>query len=73
MLEISAPAGAPPFASPGALFRIPPGGGTPVNITPTVTGGFVAPGGIAVGSDGALYITVNSISATAGSVIKVVE
>ena len=24
--------------------------------------GFVAPGGIAVGSDGALYITVNSIS-----------
>jgi hypothetical protein len=73
VLEISAPAGAPPFGPPGALLRIPPGGGTPVNITPTVTGGFVAPGGIAVGSDGALYITVNSISAAAGFVIKVVE
>ena len=73
VLEISAPAGAPPFGPPGALLRIPPGGGTPVDITPTVTGGFVAPGGIAVGSDGALYITVNSISATAGFVIKVVE
>jgi hypothetical protein len=73
VLEISAPAGAPPFGPPGALLRIPPGGGTPVNITPTVTGGFVAPGGIAVGSDGALYITVNSISAAGGFVIKVVE
>ncbi len=31
-------AGAPPFGPPGALFRIPPGGGTPVNITPTVPG-----------------------------------
>ena len=73
VLEISAPAGGPPFGPPGALFRIPPGGGTPVDITPTVPGGgFVAPGGIAVGSDGALYITVNSISATLGYVIKVV-
>jgi hypothetical protein len=75
VLEISAPGGPPPFGGTGALFRIPPGGGTPVNITPTVPGGgsFVAPGGIAIGSDGALYITVNSISATAGFVIKVVQ
>jgi hypothetical protein len=73
VLEISAPGGPPPFGGTGALFRVPPGGGAPVNITPTVQGGFVAPGGIAIGSDGALYITVNSISATAGFVIKVVE
>jgi hypothetical protein len=71
VLEISAPAGGPPFKSPGALFRIPPGGGTPVDVTPTVPGGFVAPGGIAIGSDEALYITVNSISAKDGFVIKV--
>jgi hypothetical protein len=71
VLEISAPGGPPPFGGTGALFRVPPGGGTPVNITPTVQGGFATPGGIAVGSDGALYITINSIS-TSGSVIKVV-
>ena len=74
VLEISASAGAPPFGPPGALLRVPPGGGTPVDITPTVPGvtGFPTPGGIAVGSDGALYITLNSISPTAGAVIKVV-
>ena len=76
VLEISAVSGAgvPPFAPPGALLRVPPGGGTPVDITPAVPGvtGFPTPGGIAVGSDGALYITLNSISPTAGAVIKVV-
>jgi hypothetical protein len=73
VLEISTPNGPPPFGGTGALLRVPPGGGTPVDVTPTVAGGFVAPGGIAIGSDGALYITVNSISATAGFVIKVVQ
>lgn len=76
VLEISTVSGAgvPPFAPPGALLRVPPGGGTPVDITPAVPGvtGFPTPGGIAVGSDGALYITLNSISPTAGAVIKVV-
>jgi len=74
VLEISTVTGPGllPFAPPGALLRVPAGGGTPVDITPPVQGGFNAPGGIAVGKDGALYITVNSISATQGSVIKVV-
>jgi hypothetical protein len=73
VLEISTPNGPPPFGGNGALLRIPPGGGTPVNITPTIPGvvGFPTPGGIAVGADGALYITINSITAV-GSVIKVV-
>jgi hypothetical protein len=75
VLEISTVSGpmVPPFAPPGALLRVPPGGGTPVNITPALPGGFNFPGGIAVGNDGALYITMNSISPTDGSVIKVVQ
>jgi hypothetical protein len=38
----------------GALLRIPPGGGSPVELVP---GELVLPGGVDVGKDGAVYVT----------------
>lgn len=38
----------------GGLFRIPPGGGTPVELAP---GELVLPGGVDVGKDGTVYVT----------------
>jgi hypothetical protein len=38
----------------GALLRIPPGGGSPVELPP---GKLVPPGGVDVGKDGAVYVT----------------
>lgn len=38
----------------GAVFRIPPGGGAAVELAP---GELVLPGGVAVGRDGAVYVT----------------
>jgi len=38
----------------GGLFRIPPGGGTPVELA---AGELVLPGGVDVGKDGAVYVT----------------
>jgi glucose/arabinose dehydrogenase len=34
--------------------------------------GLVKPGGIAIGPDGALYVTTNSISAGGGQVVRIV-
>jgi len=42
---------APPI---GGLFRIPPGGGTPVELAP---GELILPAGVAIGDQGAVYVT----------------
>jgi hypothetical protein len=51
----------------GALIRVAPDG-TRTELVPDV---LTAPGGIAVGSDGALYVTNNSISSDIGEVIRI--
>jgi len=43
--------GGPPI---GSVFRIPAGGGAAVELAP---GTFILPGGVAVGRDGAVYVT----------------
>jgi len=51
----------------GALIRIAPDG----TRTELVPGVLTAPGGVAVGSDGALYVTNNSIYSNTGEVIRI--
>ncbi|MEP7147523.1 MAG: ScyD/ScyE family protein [Acidobacteriota bacterium] len=51
----------------GALIRIAPDG-TRTEIAP---GTLTAPGGVAVGSDGALYVTNNSIFSGTGEVVRI--
>ena len=51
----------------GALIRIAPDG-TRTELAPGV---LTAPGGVAVGSDGALYVTNNSIFSDIGEVIRI--
>jgi len=51
----------------GALIRIAPGG----TRTELVPGVLTAPGGVAVGRDGALYVTNNSIFSGTGEVIRI--
>ena len=51
----------------GALIRIAPNG----TRTELVPGVLTAPGGVAVGSDGALYVTNNSIYSGTGEVIRI--
>ena len=54
-----------PFAGPGALFRVPPGGGG----SPTlVAGGLPRATGLAVADDGTAYVAVNGASAGTGQV-----
>ena len=51
----------------GKLIRVAPDGTrTPINVP------LVAPGGVAVAKDGTIYVTNNSISATAGQVLRIV-
>lgn len=52
----------------GALIRIAPDG----TRTELVPGALTAPGGIAVGSDGALYVTNNSVFSSTGELIRIV-
>jgi len=67
VLEI-ARAAIPNFGAGGRLVRIAPDG-TQTNI---VSGSpLFAPGGIAVGTDGALYVTNRSTSPTVGEVLKI--
>jgi hypothetical protein len=58
----------PNFGAGGRLVRIAPDG-----TQTTILAGppLIAPGGVAVGKDGALYVTNMSISATAGSVLRI--
>jgi sugar lactone lactonase YvrE len=51
----------------GALIRIAPDG----TRTELVPGVLTAPGGVAVGSDGTLYVTNNSIYSNSGEVIRI--
>jgi hypothetical protein len=51
----------------GALIRIAPDG----TRTELVPGALTAPGGVAVGRDGALYVTNNSIFSSTGEVIRI--
>jgi hypothetical protein len=51
----------------GALIRIAPDG----TRTELVPGALTAPGGVAVGKDGALYVTNNSIFSGTGEVIRI--
>jgi sugar lactone lactonase YvrE len=58
----------PRFGMGGRLVRIAPDG-TQTNI---ISGPpLIAPGGVVVGSDGAIYVTNNSTSALMGQVLKI--
>lgn len=58
----------PNFGAGGRLVRIAPDG----TRTDVVTGPpLIAPGGVAVGSDGALYVTNRSTSSTLGEVLRI--
>lgn len=59
-------AGAAPI---GALLSVPPGGGEPTILINDES--FMAPGGLAVGSDGAIYASLNTLAPGAGSVVKI--
>lgn len=59
--------GANPGVGAGRLLRIPPGGGAP----DVVLGGLVFPAGVAVGPDGALYVTNFGVSPGGGQVLRI--
>lgn len=61
--------GIPNFGGGGRIVRIEPDGTQSVVLSGPQY--LFAPGGIAVGNDGALYVTVASISSTDGAVIRV--
>ncbi|MDQ6696665.1 MAG: ScyD/ScyE family protein [Actinomycetota bacterium] len=53
-----------PFGSPGALVKIPANGGPRV-VTP-----LPAPGGVAVGPHGGVYVSINSVNVKTGAVVR---
>ena len=57
-----------PFAGPGAVRRVPPGGG---GTSTVVAGGLPRATGLLVGGDGAVYVSVNSASAGNGAVWRI--
>jgi hypothetical protein len=60
-------AGAPPI---GAVYSVPPGGGEPTLIVSDER--VMAPGGIAVDAEGAVYVSTNTIPAGAvGEIVKI--
>jgi hypothetical protein len=58
-----------PFAGPGAIRKVPPGGGASSTL---VAGGLTRATGLVVGSDGALYVAVNGASSGNGTVLRIV-
>ena len=58
-----------PFAGPGAIRQVPPGGGAASTL---VAGGLPRATGLAVGHDGALYVSVNGASSGNGAVWRIV-
>ena len=60
--------GIPPFAGPGAIWRVPPGGG---GTSTLVAGNLPRATGLVVGSGGALYVSVNGASAGNGAVWRI--
>jgi sugar lactone lactonase YvrE len=63
----SAGPGAPPPS--GGLWKVPPGGGTPEDITPE---GLIMPGGLAIADDGTVYATTCAICPEMGGVVSLV-
>jgi hypothetical protein len=57
-----------PFAGPGAVRRVPPGGGASSTL---VAGGLARATGLVVSDDGALYVSVNGASAGNGAVLHI--
>jgi hypothetical protein len=57
-----------PLAGPGAIWRVPPGGG---GTSTLVAGGLPSATGLVVGADGALYVSVNGSSAGNGAVWRI--
>jgi len=57
-----------PFAGPGSIRKVPPGGGGSSTL---VAGGLARATGLVVGDDGALYVSVNGASAGNGAVLRV--
>jgi len=57
-----------PLAGPGAIWRVPPGGGATSTL---VAGGLPSATGLVVGADGALYVSVNGSSAGTGAVWRI--
>lgn len=58
-----------PFAGPGAIRKVPPGGGASSTL---VAGGLPRATGLVVGDDGALYVAVNGASSGNGTVLRIV-
>lgn len=58
-----------PFAGPGAVRKVPPGGGSSSTL---VLGGLTRATGLVVGGDGVLYVAVNGASSGNGAVWKIV-
>jgi hypothetical protein len=58
-----------PFAGPGAIRKVPPGGGASSTL---VAGGLPRATGLVLGADGALYVAVNGASAGNGEVLRIV-
>jgi len=66
----AAVAGVPfPFAAPGAIWKVPPGGGASSTL---VAGGLPRATGLIVGTGGALYVAVNGASSGNGAVWRIV-
>jgi hypothetical protein len=59
-----------PFAGPGAIWKVPPGGGASATL---VAGGLPRATGLVVGDDGALYVAVNGASSGNGEVWRIVS
>jgi sugar lactone lactonase YvrE len=57
-----------PFAGPGAVLRVPPGGGAASTL---VAGGLPRATGLAIADDGTLYVAVNGASAGTGEVWRI--
>ena len=57
-----------PFAGPGAVRKVQPGGGT----STLVADGLARATGLAIGDDEALYVSVNGASAGSGAVWRIV-
>jgi len=64
LAALSTPGGMP---AAGGLWKVPPGGGTPEDITPE---GLVMPGGIAIADDGTLYMTTCAVCPDMGGVVS---
>jgi hypothetical protein len=65
LAALSGGPGAPPPS--GGLWKVPPGGGAPEDITPE---GLVMPGGLAIADDGTIYATTCAVCPDMGGVVS---